>query len=98
MSTIKSAVAMGLVAASSAFAVQGSPRGLAFAGLAMPRVAAQGHALASQRQPALRQAKASSLKVGAQGARGAAALREPPGKAHAADHATHCMGMGFCVC
>jgi hypothetical protein len=64
MSAIKSAVAMGLVAASSAFAVQGSPRGLAFAGLALPRVAAQGHALASQRQPALRQAKASSLKVG----------------------------------
>jgi hypothetical protein len=70
MSTIKSAVAMGLVAASSAFAVQGSPRGLAFAGPALPQAAAQGHVLKSQRQPALRQAKARSLKVGSTGRTG----------------------------
>ena len=95
MATIKSVVAMGLVAASSAFAVQGSPRGLAFTGLKLPRVAAQGHALASQRQPALRQAKAGSLQEHRlRGAR----QREWSLWAKLVDHGMRCMGVIFCVC
>ena len=52
MSSVRSAVALGLIASSAAFT-----------GSALPMTKAPGHALASQRPPALRQFRAANLKV-----------------------------------
>jgi len=97
MASLKSAVAMGLVAASSAFAVPS--RGLAFAGPALPLPTTHGHALAAQRQPALRQAKAGNLKVGALGARATRPGRPPVDAWHArASVRADTVGAVACVC
>jgi len=61
MATMRSAVVLGLVAASSALAPGAHRNTLAFAGPALPLV--QSHILSSQRLPALRQPRAASLKV-----------------------------------
>ena len=58
---MRSAVVLGLVAASSALAPGAHRNTLAFAGPALPLV--QSHILSSQRLPALRQPRAASLKV-----------------------------------
>ena len=61
MATVRSAVVLGLVAASSVLAPGAHQNTLAFAGPALPLV--QCHILSSQRLPALRQPRAASLKV-----------------------------------
>eukprot|EP00277_Geminigera_cryophila_P003699 CAMPEP_0179419698 /NCGR_PEP_ID=MMETSP0799-20121207/8747_1 /TAXON_ID=46947 /ORGANISM="Geminigera cryophila, Strain CCMP2564" /LENGTH=157 /DNA_ID=CAMNT_0021193207 /DNA_START=21 /DNA_END=494 /DNA_ORIENTATION=+ len=58
---MRSAVVLGLVAASSALAPGAHRNTLAFAGPALPLV--QSHVLSSQRSPALRQPRAASLKM-----------------------------------
>jgi len=58
---MRSALVLGLVAASSVLALGAHQNTLAFAGPALPLV--QSHVLSSQRSPALRRPRAASLKV-----------------------------------